>query len=73
MHILQSILIHLEPGMGLITSLKTEFMYMFYEAVRITAVASSYGIRLFLQMPLREDARTVSIFQILTVPIYHAD
>src|SRR5215470_18212434 len=73
MYILQNILIHLEPGIGLIAPLKPEFMYIFYEAIQITAVASSYGIRLFLQMPLREDVRTFSVFQILTVPIYHAD
>ncbi|GFG30191.1 hypothetical protein Cfor_10174 [Coptotermes formosanus] len=70
---LTSILIHLEPGIRLIAQLKPEFMYIFYEAIQITAVASSYGIRLFLRMPLREDARMFSIFQILTVPIYHVD
>ena len=69
-YILQRILINLEPGIGLIATLKPEFMYIFYEAIQITAVASPHAIRLFLQMPLREDSRTFSIFKILTVPIY---
>jgi hypothetical protein len=73
MYILQSILVRLEPGIGWIFPLKPETMYMFYETIQITAVASSYGIRLFLETPLREDARTFSIFQILTFPIYHVD
>jgi hypothetical protein len=58
MYILQSILIHLEPGLGLVAPLKPEFKYIFYEAIQITAVASPHAIRLFLQMPLREDCRT---------------
>jgi hypothetical protein len=72
MYILQSVLIHLEPGIGLI-ALKPEFMYIFYEAIQITAVASPHAIGLFLQMPLREDSKTFFIFKIFTVPIYNFD
>ena len=63
MYILQSILIHLDPGIGLIAPLKPEFMYIYYEAIQIAAVASPHAIRLFLQMPLREDFRTFFYFQ----------
>ena len=73
MYILQSVLIHLDPGIGLIAPLKPEFMYIYYEAIQIAAVASPHAIRLFLQMPLREDFRTFFIFKILTVPIYNFD
>ena len=38
---LQSILIHIETGIGLITPLKPEFMYIFYEAIQITTVAKT--------------------------------
>ena len=48
MYILQSILIHLDPGIGLIAPLKPEFMYIYYEAIQIAAVASPHAIRLFL-------------------------
>ena len=73
MYILQSILTHLEQGVDLIAPLKPEFMYVFYEAIQITAVASSHTIRLFLQMPLREEIRTFFVFKILTVPVYNLE
>ena len=43
------------------------------QKVKFTTVASPHAIRLFLQMPLREDSRTFSIFKMLTVPIYNFD
>jgi hypothetical protein len=38
--------------------LKPEFIYIFYEAIEITEVASPLAVILFLQMPLKEGCGT---------------
>ena len=50
--------------------LKPEFIYIFYEAIQITAVASPLAVRLFLQMPLREGCGTLFYLQNLDGSIY---
>ena len=47
----------------MIAPLKPEFIYIFYEAIEITEVASALAVRLFLQMPLMEGCGTFFYLQ----------
>ena len=58
-YILQSVLFCSESGIVVIALLKLEFMYIFYEVIQITAVASSQAIRLIFTNSFQEEPRTL--------------
>jgi hypothetical protein len=67
--VLQEILVGIEPGYFLLTTIKPETMHVFYTTVAIAALATPETILLLIQMLLRTEGRAYQVDALVPVPI----
>jgi hypothetical protein len=70
MEILQGILVRLEPGYSLISTVKPENMHAFYVYLQIAAITTTESVRLLAQIPLKSHSHIFSIFRDVSIPIF---
>jgi hypothetical protein len=66
--ILRDIYVQLEQGYTFIATLKPENMHLFYASSEFTALATEEAIRLIIQIPLRTERRTYSVYEPIPLP-----
>ncbi|PNF40358.1 hypothetical protein B7P43_G03254 [Cryptotermes secundus] len=68
--ILRDIYVQLEQGYSFITALKPENMHLFYASSEIAVLATSEAIRLIIQLPLRTEQRTYTVYEPIPLPSF---
>jgi hypothetical protein len=68
LEILRDIYLQLEQGYTFMATLKPENMHLFYASSETTALATEEAIRLIIQIPLRTERRTYSVYEPIPLP-----
>jgi hypothetical protein len=68
--ILREIVIKMPQGYSLLAPVRPESMHIFYAASAISAIATQEMIRLLIQIPLKTDGSTYSVYDTITITTF---
>jgi len=66
--ILRNISLCLPENYKLIAGTKFENIHLYYELIKVTAVGNAHGIKLILEVPLKTESQSFTLFRIITLP-----
>jgi hypothetical protein len=69
--LLKQVSLHLPAGTSMLTGLTIEEMYVYYAVANVHATATSRGIRLFIDIPLKAADRYFELYQVHSLPFFH--
>jgi hypothetical protein len=69
--ILQQVSLQLPEGMTMLTGITVEEMYVYYAVAVVHAVATTKGIRFFIEIPLKTVDHLFELYQVHPLPFLH--
>jgi len=66
--ILRNISLCLPENYELIAGTKFENIYLYYQLIKVTTVGNAHGIKLILEVPLKTENQSFTLFRIITLP-----
>jgi len=66
--ILRNISLCLPENHELIAGTKFENIYLYYQLIKVTTVANAHGIKLILEVPLKTESQSFTLFRIIALP-----
>jgi len=66
--ILRNISLCLPENYELIAGSKFENIYLYYQLIKVTAVGNSHGIQLILEVPLKTESQSFTLYRIIALP-----
>jgi len=70
--ILQQVSLQLPEGLSMLTGLTVQETYVYYTIATVHAVATSKNIRLFVDITLKATNRYFELYQVHSLPFFHA-
>ena len=66
--ILRNISLCLPENYELIAGSKFENIYLYYQLIKVTAVGNAHGIQLILEVPLKTESQSFTLYRIIALP-----
>ena len=66
--ILRNISLCLPENYELIAGTKFENIHLYYELIKVTTVGNAHGIKLILEVPLKTESQSFTLFRIIALP-----